>query len=416
MESKRRIDKFLFFLLAALPLTIILGPAVSLLNTILICISFITFFFPEKIKLKYNHPVLILLFFLYLYLLFNSIISQNYEIGIARNVGFIRFLILFIFINYFLSFLDKENIFLVWGIFILLVICDIFFEFIMGYNLLGWGGLEQPHGQRIVSFFKDEPIAGGYISGFSLMIFGYYLNKYNHKNFIPWIFLLASFLAVLFTGERSNLIKISLGILFMFMFFDFLKLKIKLLSLTLLIFVFIITIYNSSYLKNRYLSQFIAHFSSKEKIENFINNNLYSKIYKSGFNVFKNYPIFGVGNKNYRVETCFDNEKVKKFSYQCQTHPHQIYLEFLSEHGLVGSLILISIFFILIFKILKISILSKNYIQIGALAYILFTFTPLIPSGSFFNDFNLTLFWINFSVMYGCSRKSNIFRYNKYII
>ena len=27
------------------------------------------------------------------------------------------------------------------------------------------------------------------------------------------------------------------------------------------------------------------------------------KHYKSGYSVFKNYPLIGVGNKNYRVET-----------------------------------------------------------------------------------------------------------------
>ena len=32
--------------------------------------------------------------------------------------------------------------------------------------------------------------------------------------------------------------------------------------------------------------------------------NLYAKLYRSGYDVFKNYPYFGVGNKNYRVEAC----------------------------------------------------------------------------------------------------------------
>ena len=57
-----------------------------------------------------------------------------------------------------------------------------------------------------------------------------------------------------------------------------------------------------------------------------------------------NYPILGVGNKNYRVETCSKQSLI----YDCYytTHPHQIYFEFLSEHGLVGTAILLSIFFI----------------------------------------------------------------------
>ena len=34
----------------------------------------------------------------------------------------------------------------------------------------------------------------------------------------------------------------------------------------------------------------------------------FAKLYNSGYNVFKNNPIFGVGNKNYRVETCSDKK------------------------------------------------------------------------------------------------------------
>ena len=66
------------------------------------------------------------------------------------------------------------------------------------------------------------------------------------------------------------------------------------------------------------------------------------------------------------------------------THPHQVYVEFLAEHGLIGTTILLFVFFFLMFKNLKIMILSQNYIQIGALLYLLFTFIPLLPSGSFF--------------------------------
>ena len=125
--------------------------------------------------------------------------------------------------------------------------------------------------------------------------------------------------------------------------------------------------------------------------------------------MFKNYPIFGVGNKNYRVETCNYPSKNLKFDYQCLTHPHQIYFELLSEHGLVGTILILSILFFLMFKILKIILLSRNYIQIGAFVFVLINFTPLLPSGSFFSDFNATIFWINFSIMFACNKKTNIF-------
>ena len=129
-------------------------------------------------------------------------------------------------------------------------------------------------------------------------------------------------------------------------------------------------------------------------------------LYKSGYEVFKNYPLFGVGNKNYRLETK-DRNKNKK--YKNNSHPHQIYLELLSEHGIIGATILLVIFFTLIFKNIKIIILSKNSVQLGAFSYLVSVFLPIIPSGSFFNDFNISLFFINLSILYASNPKTNIF-------
>ena len=149
--------------------------------------------------------------------------------------------------------------------------------------------------------------------------------------------------------------------------------------------------------------------SSVERYEKFLDQSLYFQLYKSGFEVFKNYPIFGVGNKNYRVETCKNASDQKKYGYKCLTHPHQIYIELLSEHGLFGSIIILGIFFTLIFKIIKNVLLSRNYLQIGSLIFVILTFIPILPGGSFFGDFNLNLFWLNFSIMFACCERTNIF-------
>ena len=93
----------------------------------------------------------------------------------------------------------------------------------------------------------------------------------------------------------------------------------------------------------------------------------------------------------------------------CNSHPHQIYLEFLSEHGVIGTLILLGIIFYLLFKNLKIILLSRNLLQIGCFCYLLTVFLPLLPGGSFFSDFNATMFWINFSLFYASNLNTNIF-------
>ena len=124
--------------------------------------------------------------------------------------------------------------------------------------------------------------------------------------------------------------------------------------------------------------------------------------------MFKDHPFCGVGNKNYRVVTS-KYENIKD-DYEYSTHPHQIYFELLSEHGAVGTVILLSLIFSMMFKNLKIIILSRNSIQLGCFIYLIINFLPVLPSGSFFGDFNSTFFWLNLSIMYACNSKTNIFR------
>ena len=141
------------------------------------------------------------------------------------------------------------------------------------------------------------------------------------------------------------------------------------------------------------------------------------KLYKSGIHVFKNNPWLGVGNKNYRVETCKAEKNLIYKEYWCLTHPHQVYIEMLSEHGIIGTIIILSIIFYLTFRIIRKIINSRNYIQAGCFAFLMINFIPLLPSGSFFNNFNITLFMINFSLMYAVNKETNIFskKWNKYL-
>ena len=66
-------------------------------------------------------------------------------------------------------------------------------------------------------------------------------------------------------------------------------------------------------MKYRYYDNVINPLINNDKREKFLSNNIYIKHYKSGYAVFKNYPLFGVGNKNYRIET--NNNRFTKKNY-----------------------------------------------------------------------------------------------------
>ena len=402
-----KFEKVYFFLISLIPISIVVGPSISLINILLIGILFLINLKFIDIKFE-NHNVFFLLIFLYFYLIFNSFISIDYKEGALRNFGFIRFVILFLAINYFYHISDQKNKFLIlWSIAIFIIVIDSIIEFTFGQNILGYGN--EKYVDRIVSFFKDEPIVGAYLLGFIFIIIGFFFDNYFNKsikyNFLLLLVILVFVGCILITGERSNGIKAILALIIFIFLNKKINYKFKILGflLTALLTGFIIA--NSNYLKIRYGQQLFSQLFDENQRDQFIENNIYLNLYKSGFAVFKDHLFFGVGNKNYRVITTKNIETKINDDYLLNTHPHQIYIEFLSEHGLIGSIILLSIFFTLIFKNLKIIIISRNSIQLGCFAYLIINFVPVLPGGSFFNDFSSTLFWINLSIMYACNEK-----------
>ena len=420
MKNKILINYF-FILFSVIPISIVVGPAVSLANILLIDLSFIFFIFYTKEFHFLKNKTFKIIILLYLYLIFNSLISQDFLIGANRNLGFIRFIILFTAFNYFFytsKFFNK--ILAIWALTLFTICLDTYFESYTGKNILGYGD-----GTRIFSFFRDEAIVGGYINTFYLMITGYfyfifkdYPKKYKILFLIISILLLIS---IVLSGERANTIKAFIGFFIFYLLNKNFVFKEKFISLVLLI-ILLAGIYSSSYyLKLRYGGQTFNQINSKEKIASLYENFLYFRINRSGLEVFKKYPIFGVGNKNYRLQNaCTVNflendgrndgtDNMKGTLMLCQTHPHQIYVEFLSEHGVIGSIILLTIIFKLIFSKFSMALKSKNYLQLGCIVYLSTLFTPILPSGSFFNDYNLTLFLLNLSILYASNPQTNIF-------
>ena len=68
-----------------------------------------------------------------------------------------------------------------WLIIFTIVVIDIYFEFSTVFkNFLGFN--DGTYGNRVVSFFKFEPIVGSYIHGFCLIILGFLLTQFQKLN------------------------------------------------------------------------------------------------------------------------------------------------------------------------------------------------------------------------------------------
>ena len=125
MENiKTKIPTILF---SVLPISIIIGPSFSLINTVLFSLCFLIIYFSKNdVKINDFKPIL-LLFILYLYLIINSLISIDITSGIYRNVGFIRFILFFLMVNYIFFINGKNSIILkIWVIIFFIVLIDVY--------------------------------------------------------------------------------------------------------------------------------------------------------------------------------------------------------------------------------------------------------------------------------------------------
>ncbi len=386
----------LSFLLAILPISLLTGSLIINLITVVISIIFI-FELSIKKKLNFlNDWSFYLLLFLWLSFLINLFFSQDSSLGISRTMGFIRFILLAQAIRYVFLINDtkyKELILKSWLLIFLVVNIDLLIEYFSGKNILGY---KSTIDGRLASFLDDELKIGGYYFGFCLLslatIYSYFRKDYK----TIFVFAVSFLIIAILIGERSNFIKILFSILCV-LFFYFRKYKIQLLFLSLICtIIFGTIILKNENLKYRYLSQW-----NKDNIK----TNIYFTHYKTAILVFKKYPLFGSGIKNFRVEVkkiidegFKDNDNYNN-SHVMTTHPHQINFEILSETGIFGFTCFF-IFFLSSFISAFQKIFRKNNIfLIVSTTFCLIYINPLLPSGSFFTTYGATIFWTNYGVM-----------------
>ena len=73
--------------------------------------------------------------------------------------------------------------------------------------------------------------------------------------------------------------------------------------------------------------------------------------YITAYKIFLDNKMFGVGVKKFR-KVCSE-EKYNFSNWSCSNHPHNSYIQLLSETGLIGFSFIFSLLFFVIFKIFK---------------------------------------------------------------
>ena len=299
-----------------------------------------------------------------------------------------------------------------------------FLELITGYNI-NHINLDILHkvfsgefvitNERISIFFDDEKILGGHLLRWltlcvALFFFNYDTNT-KSDNYKFFLFYLLVSILIASSGERSS---IFLYILFSISFFFILQInyKIKILIFTVVVFSHLLLITNNPELQNRLFKHAVTY-GIKEDGKWRVFSAQHEAHYKSALKIFFKHPYFGSGVKTFRFE-CHKKDNIvylkNNVATGCATHPHNTYLQLLSETGLFGFIYIFFLFLLCSIKLLnnyffsklKFTNPEKYYSESFLLLHFFIFLWPIIPTGSFFHNwtFNGYFFPMGFLIYF----------------
>ena len=359
--------------------------------------------------------------FFWLLLILTSIINLN-NISLIKSLSYLRFGLFFISISYFLDknpTIHKYLFFSLSSIFIFLFF-DSVYQFANNKNLFGMIAIDWP---RVSSVFGDEHVMGSFtVRFFPLLIACYFFCFTNNSNIKYFTFLIFIFsvLIILISGERMALFYEFMVICF-FLIFIIKKIKLKLYLILTTIIIISVNLYLNQNLRDRLITQTLDEmgltsnktYQKEFGVEEPIFSDLYlispahQSYFKTALNMFKEKPLIGHGIKSYRILCSY--EKYGANVESCTSHPHNTYLQLLSETGILSFVIVFGIFIIIMIKLFlhlfNIKILDDYKLCI--ICCILITTWPLATTGNFFNNWLSIIYFFPFGFL-----KNNIVHQN----
>lgn len=422
-------ENYFSILLALLPFSYIAGNMIININIILIILAAILIFRKNLFQLKFFIIDKLILSFFTL-IIISGIINDyyfyteklewlGYFSTTLKSILFLKYLFLYLCLRFLFEndFLNLKFFFIGCLISSLFVCFDLLYQLYFGKDIFGFP--KPGVGRKLGGPFGDELIAGSFIQRFSIFSFFlipiFYkkeLNKYL-KYVISFLFLIF-FIGITISGNRMPLILFLFTICLVILFQK--ETRKYLLSFVIsfsLIFIVIITL--SKDIRDNFgvfrveITNIIKSIGKNGVSEN---SPHYLKEFASFYETWKINKYLGGGIKNFRYY-CHVRENIPKDSkFICNMHPHNYYLEILTETGLVGLLISGTLFFLILYttlvkKYFLRSPLNNNNMIIPFIFLFVAEIFPLKSTGSFFTTGNATYLFLIMGILLALTRKEN---------
>lgn len=426
-------NKFFIIIFSLVPFFLITGPAIPDMIITFSGIYFLLIFLIIKKNYEFFFEKLFLISIIFwISIVFISFFAFDKIKSFQDSIIFIRLLIIptvciYLFFNDEIKI--KRVIFIIF-VCVIFVLVDTLFQYfnyssehgfqedLLGFKTEWYGRLTGP--------FGDELIPGAYVSKFGLLgyLFFYFIKNFKYKTFLEVLYLSIIGLVCFASGERMAFATYFLALSFLLFFFENKRLTIFFSIILSIIFILISIKFHPFY--NDYKIINSTHYHQGLTIEKYFDcednisknckkiinlqpsftkvlknfsSSAYGEIFMVGLNLFKDNPITGIGISNYQT-ACLNIVKYKNLmvNYECASHPHNIYIQWLSEGGLISF----TSFLFFLASVFYIFINGKNQgtIKYISIASAIILFWPIMSSGSLIKNWNgvLTFYIIGLCV------------------
>lgn len=378
-------------LFVLLPFAIITGSFLTDTIVVILALYFIILCFKKNLWDYLKNYFVYLFAIFYFYILLRSFFSIDIYLSLEHSLFYFRYLFFVLCICYLIN--NNNNIikyfmYSLLAAFILLV-TDAYIQFFFTKNIFGW---ENSINERLSGLFRNKYVLGQYLARMYPILLGVvFMTSYKSKITLRLSIILLFFIDVLvfITGDRTAFLLMTMSTTMILVLANQYKLlRLAVFAISLIFISLSLSFNNNVY--DRIVDETIQE-AGIGKNETYIISSTHQDLYTTSLKMFLANKYFGQGPKTFRL-LCADDQF--KSEEGCDTHPHSIYLQILSELGFFGIIpILIAFFYISFLLFMQfLSIISKKrepYIkdyELFLLIALFITLWPLAPSLSFFSN------------------------------
>lgn len=383
------------WLLVMIPLSCALSRFVSDVLLSLVAVFFlvhvVTTVRTDWLKARWVQVALVL----WVYAVLLSVIAPNFETALGRSLSWLRFPMFAAACTFWLmpERRVRARLMVSLSITVAFMLLDTALQYFTGTDLLGWPTIPSNGSDRLTGPFSS-PRVGIVLVWISVPVVSYWLMNEGggtRKGRALWAgiaYAIGLLTVVFMSGERMALLLTGLGFLLAFFLLPISKRLMLAIGLMGALLMGALAYTNPGLVVRQMdsTSHVVSDFEASD----------YGMIWSSAFAIAREHPIFGVGLRQFR-EACPDPRygSLEHLEKRCNQHPHNMYLEWLTESGGIGLGLFVLMVVLMVQQVVRtFPTLRKDPIFLGLVITLFIRLWPLASNTSFFTAWSAVPMWL----------------------